>query len=313
VVTRGWTGLRHGCPTQALVAAFGGDERPVAAWLSRAGQHCQRGPQPLVPQGRGDLPHVQAAALWVKLGGRRGWLAMALAVPSRRGLGGVMSGHRDLGWITPLVQLIRAGGRSLARLVGVDGVASSVTAIPRVCRPPVRTGHRGRPRLVAAPGWLRGQGVTRSVPRRVVSVERRVVRGTAAASAAGLAATGSGTAINTAAIARLNATVRAALAPVGRRGRALAPTEMRLTVAMRLVGGADNVCGRHDRRRLRAPAGACWKWQARTPAMAAGLRAQRWTMRALFHDPVPLPPWVAPTRRGRLPKPGQHPVMALAA
>jgi len=31
--------LCHGCPTQAIVAAFGLDERTVAAWLHRAGGH----------------------------------------------------------------------------------------------------------------------------------------------------------------------------------------------------------------------------------------------------------------------------------
>src|SRR4051794_10063071 len=34
--------LSHGCPTQAIVAAFGLDERTVARWLASAGQHCQR-------------------------------------------------------------------------------------------------------------------------------------------------------------------------------------------------------------------------------------------------------------------------------
>jgi transposase-like protein len=34
--------LSHGCPLQAIVAAFGIDERTVTAWLLRAGQHCQQ-------------------------------------------------------------------------------------------------------------------------------------------------------------------------------------------------------------------------------------------------------------------------------
>jgi transposase-like protein len=42
VVTLGLTLLCHGCPLQATVAAFGCDERTVAAWLTRAGQHCQQ-------------------------------------------------------------------------------------------------------------------------------------------------------------------------------------------------------------------------------------------------------------------------------
>jgi len=94
VVTIVLTLLSHGCPTQAIVAAFGVDERTVAAWLTSAGQHCQRVHQYVVQQGRVDLQHVQADELWVKLVGRRVWLAMALAIPSRLWLGGVISPQR---------------------------------------------------------------------------------------------------------------------------------------------------------------------------------------------------------------------------
>jgi transposase-like protein len=34
--------LAYGCPRQAIVHAFGLDERTVARWHERAGQHCQR-------------------------------------------------------------------------------------------------------------------------------------------------------------------------------------------------------------------------------------------------------------------------------
>jgi hypothetical protein len=280
--------------------------------LARAGQHCQQVHQHLVQQRRVDLQHVQADELWVKLVGRRVWLAMALAVPSRLGLGGVISPHRDMQLITTLVQRVRAGARTPAILVCVDGLASSVTACWRVFRHPVRTGRRGRPRLVLEPGLLLGRMVKRSGTRRVVRVERRVVRGTAAAIAAVLAATHSGTGINTASIERLNATFRASLAPLVRRGRAIAHTERMLTAGRWLVGCAYNGCWLPDSLRVRAPAGACWKWQERTPAMAAGLTNHRWTMHELLRSQVPLPPWVAPKRRGRPPKRALHPAMAVA-
>ncbi len=32
--------LAHGCPVQAIVAAFGFDERTVCEWLRRSGAHC---------------------------------------------------------------------------------------------------------------------------------------------------------------------------------------------------------------------------------------------------------------------------------
>ena len=44
--------LSHGCPTQAIVAAFGLDERTVARWLAGAGVHCRRVHEHLVEQGK---------------------------------------------------------------------------------------------------------------------------------------------------------------------------------------------------------------------------------------------------------------------
>jgi transposase-like protein len=315
LVTTVLTVLSHGCPLQAVVAAFGVDERTVAAWLARAGQHCAQVQQHLVAQGHLELGHVQADARWVTLVGRRVWLAlaMALAVPSRLWLGGVIRPQRDGVLITSLVRLVRACAAQPAILVCVDGLASDVSAFRRVFREPVRTGRRGRPRLVLPAGFVRGQVVTRSAKRRVVSVTQRVVQGTMATIATVLAATGGGTVINTASIERQGATSRAHLAPLARRGRALARTDALLTAGMDLVGCADNVCWTPDSLRLPAPGGTPTKWRERTPALAAGLTDHPWTIADLLHYQVPLPPWVAPTRRGRPPKHPAPPPWALAA
>lgn len=239
------------------------------------------------------LQHVRADELWAKLVGRRVWMAMALAVPCRLWLGGVISPQRDRVLITTLVQQIRACGHSLAILVCVEGLASYVTAFRCVFRQPVRTGHRGGPRLVEEPGLLLGQLVKRYVQQRVVRVERRVVRGTEAAIAAVLAATHSGTGIKTPDIERLNATLRASLVPLVRRSRAMAHTEAVVTAEMWLVGCAYNVCWLHASLRVRAPEGASWKWQQRTPAMAGGLTNHRWTMRELLRTKCrAIPVWL---------------------
>ena len=157
-----------------------------------------------------------------------------------------------------------------------------------------------------------GQVVKRSVRRRVVRVERRVGRGTEAAVAAVLAATHTGTGLNTADIERLNATFRASLAPWVRRGSALAHIAAVLSTGMWLVGCAYSVCWLHESLRQRAPAGAPWKWQERIPAMAARLTDHRWTMRALLDYQVPLRLWVAPKRCGRSPKRSLQPAIAVA-
>ena len=302
VVTLVVTLLCHGCPLQAIVAAFGLDERTVAAWQARAGQHCRAVHEHLIEHGRLDLGHVQADELWVKLVGRKVWQAMALAVPSRLWLGGVISPHRDRALIRRLVDRVRACASRPDLLVCVDGLSRSVTAFRRAFRVPVRTGRRGRPRLVLPDGFLLGQGVKQYAQRRVTGVVQRVRQGTAEAVAAALAATQSGRAITTAVIERLNATFRAHLTPLVRRGRAIARTEARLTAGLWLVGCADNFCWYHASLRQAAPAGRGPKWRERTPAMAAGLADRRWTLSDRLHYRVPLPAWVAPKRRGRPPK-----------
>jgi transposase-like protein len=313
LVTVVLTLLSHGCPLQAIVAAFGLDERTVAAWLLPAGAHCQRVHEHFVQRGQVELQHVQADELWVKLVGQRVWLAHAVAAPTRLWLGGVISLQRDRALITALVQQVRACARRLDLLVCVDGLSSYVTAFRRVFRDPVHTGRRGRPRLVLAAGFQLGQVVKQYAQRRVVGVQQRVVEGTAVGIAAVLAATETGQGIHTAYIERFNATMRSALAPLVRRGRAIAHKGATLEAGMYLVGGAYNFCWTHASLRQPAPSGHARKWHEQSPAMAAELTDHPWTLRELLHYQVPLPAWSAPTRRGRPPKPARPAALALAA
>ena len=69
--------LAHGCPVQALVVAFGFDERTVAAWGARAGRQGQAVQEHLVEQPR-DLGHVQADEIRVKRQGGVVWMALAM-------------------------------------------------------------------------------------------------------------------------------------------------------------------------------------------------------------------------------------------
>jgi hypothetical protein len=266
----------------------------------------------VVQAGQVDLGHVQADELWVKLVGRRRWLAMAMAVPSRLWLGGVISAQRDRQLCHRLATLVGTCATSLGFLVCVDGLAGYGTAFRRACRTPVHTGRRGRPRLVAATGFLLGQVVKRYAQRRVVGVCQRVVHGSRAAITAALAATGGGTTINTACIERLNATCRSTLGLLVRRGRAIARTEATLAAGMWLVGTSSNFCWGHASLRRAAPLGTARTWLERTPAMAAGLTDHPWTMTELLHYRIPLPAWAAPKRRGRPPNPGAPSRLGLA-
>ena len=298
LVTIVLTLLTHGCPRQAIVAAYGFDERTVADWEERAGRHSQRFHECHVQQGQVDAQHVQADELWVKMVGRKLWMAMAMAVPSRLWLGGVLSRHRDGQLITTLVQMVRSCVKSLAILVCVDGLASYVTAFLRVFRHKV-FGRCGRPRLVVEPGLLIGQVIKRYSGRRLVEVVRRVVRGSGEAIGRVLARTGTGTGINTAYIERLNATFRASLTGLVRRGRALLHEESQLRAGMYLVGCAYNFCWEHDSLRVATPEGASRKWSGQTPAMAAGLTDHCWSLAEVLQLRLPPTVWKAPRKRAR--------------
>lgn len=165
--------LCHGCPLQAIVTAFGFDERTVGQWQARAGYHCQQVHQAIVEQGQVDLGHVQADY-----------------------------------------------------------------------------------------------------------------------------------------IERLNATFRAALAPLARRGRALAHLDTTLTAGMYLGGCAYNFCWHHSSLGRVDSTDGSRRRQAHTPAMATHLTDHQWTMMELLRYQVPLPPWVPPKRRGRPPQQAQPLLLA---
>jgi transposase-like protein len=52
--------LAYGCPLQAIVAAFGIDERTVARWQRESGSQCRRIHEHLIEVGRVELLQVQA-------------------------------------------------------------------------------------------------------------------------------------------------------------------------------------------------------------------------------------------------------------
>lgn len=149
--------LAHGCPVQAIVAAFGFDERTVASWLGRAGEQCQAVHEHLVEQPR-DLRQVQADELRVKVQGGICWMAMALCVRFRLWLGGEVSPHRDLPLIQRLIERVRrCAVINRVLLFCTDGLSSYPSAIKKVFRDPERNGGRGRPRLVFWPHVLIAQ------------------------------------------------------------------------------------------------------------------------------------------------------------
>lgn len=284
--------VAHGCPIPAIVAAFGFQARTVRRWVMRAGQHCQAVHQQHVVQPR-DLGQVQADELRVKT--QRGvlWMAMAVMVPARLWLGGVISPHRDKALIRQVVAGIRACALPRPLLVAVDGLSSYVGACRQAFRSPERTGKRGAPRKVPWANLVLGQVVKHYCRRRVTGVTRRLVSGTQALLTTLLRQTqGQAGVLNTAYIERLNATFRARLAVLTRRTRGLARRQAWLQAGMYLVGTVYNFCTEHASLILD-------DGTRRTPAMAAGITDRCWSVADLLWQRVPPPRWTPPKRRGR--------------
>jgi len=282
--------LAHGCPVQAIVAAFGFDERTVAVWEARAGRQSQAVHGHLVEQPR-DLGQVQADEIRVKKQGGIVWMALAMMVQTRLWLAGEVSEHRDMTLIRRLIERVRLCALPRPLLCCTDGLCSYIRAIRTTFRDPVRTGAHGRLRLRPWRNVCIAQVVKRYAQRRVVDVEHRIVDGTPArVETLRRRAQGAGV-MNTAYIERLNATFRERLASLTRRGRALARHTLTLQHGMYLIGTVYNFCTPHA---SLAPARG-----GTTPAMAAGITDHCWTVQELLSFPVPPARWTPPKQRGR--------------
>ena len=289
--------LAHGCPLQAIVVAFGFDERPVAAWYARAGRQGQAVQEHLVESPR-DLGHVQADEIRVKTQGGIVWMALAMMVKTRLWLAGEVSAQRDMPLIRRLIERVRRCAACRPLLICTDGLVSYIRAIRETFRDPMHTGQGGRPRLRPWRHVLLAQVVKRYERRRVVATERRIIDGTPArVETLRRRSQGDGV-INTAYIERLNATFRERLASLTRRGRALARRMQTLQHGMYLIGTVYNFCTYHESLRLATP-GTGRQWVPRTPAMAAGITDHGWSVRELLSYHVPPPRWTPPKPRGR--------------
>lgn len=295
--------LAYGCPLQAIVVAFGLDERTVKSWWQRAGQHCQAVHQQVVGQSQLDLQQVQADEIKVKTQGGVIWMALALMVATRLWLGGVISPKRDLTLIQSLVDQVRAIALCRPLLIAVDGLVSYVSATHRAFRSPLpRFGRLGRCQLRPWSEVVIVQVVKQRVEGKLTLI-RRIVQGGANQVAALLQLSQGGGQINTAFIERLNATFRQRLPWLTRRCRQLAQQPQTLQAGMFVVGCLYNFCTYHDSLRvaLLLPKGGR-RWLQRTPAIAAGLTDHLWSVEELFNFRVPPPRWTPPKRRGAMSK-----------
>lgn len=288
--------LAYGCPVQAIVHAFGLDERTVASWRERAGKHCEQVHQTLVQQGQLDLKHVQADEIRVKGRQMIAWMGLAMMVSTRLWLAGVVSVTRDRRLADALLQQVRACCLpNLSLLVATDGWSAYPGSIQRAFREKVkRTAGRGRACLEVWSQLGIATVIKRTVKKRVVEVTRRMALGTAEQASQLLQASGGGTILNTAFIERFNGTMRERLASLTRKCRHGASRLQALHSGMYLIGCTYNLCWpHHELSKLKHQGTAC------TPAMASGLTDHIWSVGELLRYKLAPAAWVEPKRRGR--------------
>ena len=174
--------LAYGCPLQAIVHAFGLDERTVAAWRDRAGEHCQQVHQAIIGQEKLDLVQVQADEIRVKARGMIAWMGLAMMVSTRLWLAGVVSQTRDSTLADHLLQQVRRCCQNVCELmtslICTDGWSAYPNSIRRAFREKVkRTAGRGRSCLEVWPGLHIGTVIKRTVNKHLKEVIRQMTHG----------------------------------------------------------------------------------------------------------------------------------------
>jgi transposase-like protein/IS1 family transposase len=288
--------VAYGCPVQAIVQAFGLDERTVASWRDRAGEHCKQVHEAIVQQGQLDLVHVQADEIRVKGRQMVAWMGLAMMVSTRLWLAGVVSRRRDNQLADCLLRQVRACSQPLRTLlVCTDGWASYPGSIRRAFREKVKkTAGKGRACLMPWPDIVIATVIKRTEKKRVVEITRRMTQGLLSSAEKLLQQSRGGTVLNTAFIERFNGTMRERLASLTRKCRHAAHRVHALETGMYLLGCTYNLCFAHHELSSAKHFGfPC------TPAMASGLTDHIWGIGEVLTFKIAPAPWVEPKRRGR--------------
>ncbi len=283
--------LSWDCPLQAIVAAFHRDERTVQRWREETGKHCEMFHEVQVLHQARDLVQVQVDEMYVKLQKRLVVrMAMALCVPTRLWLGGVLARSRDQAMLQQLATQVKRCALLAPIFLITDGFRGYVKAWQDAFREPKRTGKRGCPSLLACSDVMIAQMVKQYHKGRVIGIDQRLLQGTRQQRRSLLPEECK---ISTAYIERLNATFRARCHRLVRRGRGLPRRSATMERGMYLVGCFYNFCTPHKSLSTEF---------ARTPAMAAALTDHCWSVGEVLSYRFAPSPLVAKKKRGRKPK-----------
>lgn len=259
--------VAYGCPLSAIVAAFGRDERTLAGWLHRAGQHAEVAHHQHVRQL--DLLQVQLDELWLRLQGQVVWVAMALAVGPRLWLGAVCRVKRDKKLAEQIITCVYNWAQPRPLVIAFDGWKAYFKTCLRVFREPHYTGRGGRARLLVWPMLTLVQVVKHDAHQHWLGA-RYVLWGSCTMLQRLLERSQGAGRINTAYIERLFATFRGHLSLLVRRTRCPARRLSSVHERVFLLGCVYNFCAVHT------------SLGGRTPAMAAGLTDHCWTVAELL-------------------------------
>jgi len=291
--------LAYGCPTQAIVHAYGLDERTIANWQYRAGKHCESVHKEKVEQGILDLIHVQADEIWIKMRGTIVWVALAMMVSTRLWIAGEVSKKRDSNLIDNLMQQVRRCARSFcALLICTDGFPAYPKSIIKAFRSKVkeRPGP-GASKKVVWPRLYIGTVIKRTAKRRVTEVIRRMSHGQWRKAKKLIKSSKGGKKLNTSFIERLNGTFRERLASLTRKCRHAASKIETVQTGIYLIGCTYNFCFAHHELSKSITKGGCGF--PCTPAMMSGLTDHIWSVKELLTYQIVPPPLPIPKKRGR--------------
>lgn len=234
--------LAYGCPVQAIVHAYGLDERTVAEWQKRAGKHCQHVHERIVEQGKVTTSHVQADEIRAKGRTLVIWMGMAIDAMSRLWMAGVVRVDRDRQLADRfLLQVRRCCHFVQGLLICTDGWNAYPNSIMRALREKVkRTAGRGRCCLEVWPDLCIATIIKHTKKKRVVEVTRHLTRGPMEKAQALLQKTAGCQQFNTSLIERFNATMRERLASLARKCRHAVHRLQTLETGMYLIGCTHN-------------------------------------------------------------------------
>jgi len=291
--------LSHSCPIQAIVYAYGLDERTVASWQQRAGIHCETVHKEKIEQGLLDLIHVQADEIWLKIRGAVLWVALAIMAPARLWIGVEVSKKRDSNLTDNLMQQVRRCALAYcAILICTDGFPAYPKSIIKAFRNKVKdTPGPGASKKVVWPRLYIGTIIKRTEKRRVREVIRRISHGKWRKAKKLLKASKVGKKLNTSFIERFNGTIRERFAPFTRKCRYLAASIETVHTGIYLIGTVYNFCSPHSELSKSETKGGFGS--SYTPAMASGITDHVWSVRELLTYKVAPPPLPIPKKKGR--------------